>query len=44
MALRLKPGDRFPEHTLPDETGASVALTRLADGRPLLLAFYRGPW
>lgn len=44
MPLRLKPGDRFPDLELPDETGRSVSISALADGQPLLLAFFRGPW
>lgn len=44
MALKLKPGDRFPDLTLPDDTGRPIAISALADGQPLILAFFRGPW
>ncbi len=44
MPLRLKPGDRFPEVALTDDGGRTVTPTQVADGRPLILVFYRGPW
>ena len=44
MPLKLKPGDRFPDLTLPDHTGESRSISSLADGQPLILAFFRGPW
>lgn len=44
MVLRLKPGDPFPDLSLPDHTGQDIAISALAAGRPLFLAFYRGYW
>ena len=44
MPLHLKPGDAFPDLTLTDETGAEVSISEVAGQRPLMLAFYRGPW
>ena len=35
----LRPGDRAPEFTLPDEQGVETSLTSLLDG-PLILYFY----
>lgn len=36
-------GDRFPDFTLPDSTGATFELAS-ARGRPIVLLFYRGDW
>lgn len=44
MPLNLKIGDRFPDHTLTDDTGTSLSIGEVANGRPLFLAFFRGPW
>ena len=44
MPLKLSPGDPFPDAVLRDHTGAETTLGEVASGRPLLLAFYRGPW
>lgn len=44
MALDLNPGDRFPDVTMVDDRGQARSLTEIADGQPLFLAFYRGPW
>lgn len=44
MPLKLAPGDRFPDLALPDERGEERPISAVADGRPLILAFYRGPW
>jgi len=44
MALRFKPGDRFPDHALPDDAGYTRPISEVAGGQPLVLAFYRGPW
>lgn len=40
----LAPGNRFPPFSLPDHTGAEVALADLAQGHPLVLCFVRGWW
>ena len=44
MALRYDVGDRFPSITLTDDRGQPVSIEEVAGGRPLVLAFYRGPW
>lgn len=44
MPLKLKSGDVFPDVTLTDDTGAAVSISAVADGNPLILSFYRGPW
>ncbi|MDH3679579.1 MAG: hypothetical protein OEV40_06450 [Acidimicrobiia bacterium] len=44
MPLNLKIGDRFPDQTLTDDTGTSLSISEVANGRPLFLAFFRGPW
>jgi peroxiredoxin len=44
MALKLKPGDRFPDLALPDHTGEPRSISAVAAGQPLILAFFRGPW
>ena len=40
----LVPGGRFPDLTLPDHRGEPVRLSKLANGFPLILSFYRGYW
>jgi peroxiredoxin len=37
-------GDMLPDFVLSDAAGRSVASTQLLDGRPLVLAFFRGGW
>ena len=44
MPLRFKPGERFPDHSLPDDRGATVSISEVGGGSPLILSFYRGPW
>ena len=44
MPLKLKEGQIFPSLSLVDDTGRDVSIAELADRRPLILAFYRGPW
>lgn len=44
MTLNLDMGDRFPDQSLVDDTGRTVTIAEVAAGRPLLLAFFRGPW
>jgi peroxiredoxin len=41
---QLAPGNRFPDFSLPDHTGTSLAPADLAQERPLVLAFVRGWW
>jgi len=36
----LKPGDKAPDFTLPDQDGNDVTMSRLLTGGPLLLYFY----
>jgi peroxiredoxin len=40
----LKVGDKAPDATLPDVTGATRNLSQLYAQRPTLLFFYRGGW
>ncbi|MBA2536899.1 MAG: redoxin domain-containing protein [Actinobacteria bacterium] len=44
MREDLAPGNRFPELTLPDHTGASLSLDGIASSQPLVLCFVRGWW
>lgn len=44
MPLNLAVGDQFPDVTLIDDTDASISIADVANGRPLFLAFFRGPW
>lgn len=37
-------GNRFPQLTLPDHTGAALSLDDIATGQPLVLCFVRGWW
>ena len=36
----LKVGEKAPDFTLPDTTGAPVTLSKLLEGGPVILAFY----
>ena len=44
MRNDLVPGNPFPDLHLPDTTGREVALSEIAGGQPLVLAFVRGWW
>lgn len=44
MPLELSVGDSFPDVTMPDHDGYPTTISQVADGHPLFLAFYRGPW
>ncbi len=44
MPLRYEPGQKFPSLSLIDDRGHEVSIEEVAGGRPLILAFYRGPW
>jgi peroxiredoxin len=44
MALNLDVGDRFPDVMMPNHDGDPVAISEIAKGQPLFLAFFRGPW
>jgi len=44
MRPDLVAGGRFPDLELPDHTGAPVRLSKLAQGFPLVVSFYRGYW
>jgi peroxiredoxin len=35
---------QFPDLELPDHTGTLVRLSKLAQGFPLIVSFYRGYW
>jgi thioredoxin-dependent peroxiredoxin len=36
----VKVGDKAPEFTLPDTAGSPVALSKLLESGPVILAFY----
>ena len=44
MALRYQVGDTFPSLALVDERGKERTIAELAEGQPLILIFFRGPW
>lgn len=44
MPLRFDVGDTFPSLSLTNDRSQEVSISELADGHPLILAFYRGPW
>lgn len=44
MREDLVPGSPFPDLRLPEHTGEELALSEIADGQPLVLAFARGWW
>ena len=44
MPLQLDVGDRFPDVTMLDDRSQPRSIAEVADGRPLFLAFFRGPW
>jgi hypothetical protein len=44
MRPDLVAGGQFPDLELPDHTGALVRLSKLAQGFPLIVSFYRGYW
>ena len=44
MPLNLDVGDHFPDVTLIDDTDTPISIAEVANGRPLFLAFFRGPW
>lgn len=44
MPLHLDAGDLFPDHTMLDDTGSEVSISGVAQGQPLFLALFRGPW
>ena len=44
MALCYQVGDPFPSIPLEDDRGNKRSIAELADGQPLILIFYRGPW
>ena len=44
MPLKFEVGDTFPDMTLRDDRGRPVSVSEVAQGQPLFLAFFRGPW
>ena len=44
MPLKYDVGQKFPSTPLVDDQGKETSLVEVADKRPLILAFYRGPW
>ena len=44
MRANLVVGGRFPDLELPDHRRETVKLSKLANGFPLIVSFYRGYW
>lgn len=44
LITALNVGDRAPDFTLKNATGANVALSELLDKGPVILTWYRGGW
>lgn len=44
MPLSYGVGDTFPDMTRLDDRGREVAISEVAQGQSLFLAFFRGPW
>ena len=44
MALKYEVGQKFPSLSLPDDRDRALSIADLTEGRPLILAFFRGPW
>ena len=44
MPLRYEVGQKFPSMTLVDDREREVSIEEVSDAKPLILAFYRGPW
>lgn len=44
MALRYEVGQKFPSFSLVDDQERTVSVADLGGGRPLIVAFFRGPW
>ncbi len=44
MALKYEVGQKFPSVSLLDDRKRAVSIADLAERRPLILAFFRGPW
>ena len=44
MPANLVVGGPFPDLELPDHRQETVKLSKLADGYPLIVSFYRGYW
>ena len=44
MPLKLEIGDLFPDLELSDDRDQKLSISTVANGQPLILAFFRGPW
>ena len=44
MPLRYEVGQPLPDVPLLDDRGRERTLAEVADGQPLILSFFRGPW
>ena len=44
MALKYEVGQKFPSLSLVDDQERTVSIAELAGDRPMILAFFRGPW
>ena len=44
MPLKYNVGETFPDMALCDDRNREVTISDVAQGQPLFLAFFRGPW
>ncbi len=44
MPLKYDIGQKFPDHSLENDSGNLVSISDLAGRLPLFVVFYRGPW
>ncbi len=44
MSLKFEVGATFPSLSLSDDRNNETSIEEVAGGRPLIFAFYRGPW
>lgn len=44
MPLNVDVGAQFPDVTMLDHDAKATTISEVAGGRPLFLAFFRGPW
>ena len=44
MPLKFEEGQKFPSLALVDDRGNEVTIEEAGGGKPLILAFFRGPW
>ena len=44
MPLKFSEGQVFPSVSLVNDRGKEVTIEEVANRRPLILVFFRGPW